>query len=165
MASYRIVRRSLWSHRIFQIHQISSTHLQVPPILIVLTVSFLNETGQGVELFFVDNYLAIQTDTKTKSEQKMWKYFFEPKKWYFVCVTHEYHLMRKSLVTLNVNGELVEAFPLIYPKAKTVRTQVFLQKLLFIHYCGSWLRFLLEFSNPIPSSANILAFYTVSRGY
>lgn len=75
---------------------------------------------QGLEIHFVDNYLSIQVTTKKKAESQSFKFYFEPKKWYFLAITHEFHLLRKSEISLFVNGELVESKPLSYPKAGSV---------------------------------------------
>jgi hypothetical protein len=85
----------------------------------------LTEEKLGLEVFFVDNYMTIHSTTKKKDETKSWKFLFEPKKWYFVCITHQYHMLRKSDAALYVNGELVEEHPLVYPKlSEVVRDRV-----------------------------------------
>ena len=70
----------------------------------------------GLEGYFVDHNFYIVSITKKRAEYQQWKYTFEPKQWYFITVTHQFHLLRKSEVTLYVNGQLVESKFLLYPK-------------------------------------------------
>ena len=44
------------------------------------------------------------------------KFTFSSKRWYFIVVTHSYRIIRRSEVSLYVDGELVSALPLQYPR-------------------------------------------------
>jgi hypothetical protein len=78
--------------------------------------SLTTSDGRGIEIYFALNYLSIQSKSSKKFERQTFRHKFEEKKWYFVCVVHEYRLFRTSQATLYVNGEQVESEPLFYPK-------------------------------------------------
>lgn len=69
-----------------------------------------------MEGFFFDNHLVVQTTGSKKTDQATWKFPFELKKWYFVVITHEYHLLRKSEITLFIDGHVIDTKPLLFPK-------------------------------------------------
>ena len=54
--------------------------------------SFLNEEGLGLDIFFINAQLALQSKVKKKTQMQVMKYKFETKKWYFIAgkkIIHE----------------------------------------------------------------------------
>lgn len=45
---------------------------------------------------------------------------FQPGTWYFLFISHIYHFIRRSEVSLYLNGKLISNHPLNYPKADKV---------------------------------------------
>eukprot|EP01113_Clastostelium_recurvatum_P032618 TRINITY_DN4216_c0_g1_i3.p1 TRINITY_DN4216_c0_g1~~TRINITY_DN4216_c0_g1_i3.p1 ORF type:complete len:2476 (+),score=625.81 TRINITY_DN4216_c0_g1_i3:3-7430(+) len=83
---------------------------------------FLNGDGLGLEIYFEKRRLVAVTK---HSRSKVYTYTFtqfefHPKKWYFVCLSHEYHFLRTSEITLCVNGVHVGTDLLQYPKGDHV---------------------------------------------
>ncbi|KAL6080677.1 hypothetical protein QOT17_000314 [Balamuthia mandrillaris] len=79
--------------------------------------SFIGEDGRGVEAFFQNHRLTVQTvQSKGKVARVVFSFMFQPSTWYFITVTHVYRFLRRSEVSLYINGEPVERQPLSYPK-------------------------------------------------
>ncbi len=79
--------------------------------------SFLTEEALGVEAFFLNEKLCVAIKNRNRTDQPVtFKFPFEPKSWYFIVISHQYHMMRKSEVTLFVNGNPSETLYITYPK-------------------------------------------------
>lgn len=102
--------------------------------LLIFFFSFLSDDGTGLQSYFVDDQLAVESISKKKSQVVTFKFRFEPRKWfqflfsylltltkrYFLLLSHEYHLLRSSEITLFINGVPEETLPLLYPKVEKV---------------------------------------------
>eukprot|EP01119_Soliformovum_irregulare_P020183 TRINITY_DN6501_c0_g1_i3.p1 TRINITY_DN6501_c0_g1~~TRINITY_DN6501_c0_g1_i3.p1 ORF type:complete len:1773 (+),score=437.99 TRINITY_DN6501_c0_g1_i3:76-5394(+) len=78
--------------------------------------SFLSDDGHGLEVYMVNKQVVIKTITKHKEEIQIMKPFLETKKWYFVCISHQYHRFTRSEVSLYLDGKLCDGKPLAYPR-------------------------------------------------
>ncbi|KAF2071920.1 hypothetical protein CYY_006757 [Polysphondylium violaceum] len=79
--------------------------------------SFFSDDDVGFECCFYLQSLVFSIKTKTKAPIIKSVYKFQPHKWYHVTIAHEYFLLRKSQLSLYVNGRLEEKMPLLYPKS------------------------------------------------
>ncbi|KAN0025804.1 hypothetical protein ACTFIU_000067 [Dictyostelium citrinum] len=85
--------------------------------------SFFSDENVGFEVTFQQQSLIFQIRTKSKSPCIGSHYRFQPGKWYHVIISHEYFLLRKSQLSLYVNGKLEEKMPLLYPKSDRAFTR------------------------------------------
>eukprot|EP01105_Mastigella_eilhardi_P005674 TRINITY_DN1731_c0_g1_i3.p1 TRINITY_DN1731_c0_g1~~TRINITY_DN1731_c0_g1_i3.p1 ORF type:complete len:2359 (-),score=485.36 TRINITY_DN1731_c0_g1_i3:92-7168(-) len=85
----------------------------------VYIASFLNGDLNGLELYLQQRFLAVRsTVKKAKCEvQVLRAVALVAKRWYFVALTHMYHLWQKSELSLYLDGAFIEKVPLLYPKA------------------------------------------------
>jgi hypothetical protein len=78
--------------------------------------SFLCADTAGIEAVFVGSKLALRVrQSGGRTEEVLCNYTFEAQTWYHLVVTHQYHLVGKSIITLYVNGARDCAVPLRYP--------------------------------------------------
>lgn len=79
--------------------------------------SFVSDSGDGFECFFTGSSITLQTRlAKKKVVTQRLSFKFQQGQWYFVGITHVYHYLWSSDLTLYINGAVVETVPLLYPK-------------------------------------------------
>jgi len=83
--------------------------------------SFLNENGNGLVSYFSRNVLTASIYNGNSLNEQHLHYFFEPKRWYFVCVVHVPKFFGRSELKLYVNGKLEGSVYLSYPDVSKVR--------------------------------------------
>jgi len=59
-------------------------------------------------------------DTKGKKLNQKLQYTFEPHKWHFVCITHEYRFLGSSELKVYIDFKHKYEFPVAYPKIAEV---------------------------------------------
>ena len=85
------------------------------PLFPITPTSLLTPDGSGIEIYFVENNLCVKTDVKKKISSEKFKYSFQPQRWYFVTISHEYHLIGRSELHLYVDNQKISV-PMTYPK-------------------------------------------------
>jgi hypothetical protein len=80
----------------------------------------LTAEGHGIELFFAEGMMCLRMDTKGKKMTQKLQFTFEPHKWHFVCITHEYRFLGSSELKLYIDFRHKYEFPVSYPKISEV---------------------------------------------
>ena len=78
--------------------------------------SFETQTGLGIQAYFQNKFFTIQTKTaRNKSDIQRMTFPFQTNQWYFLAISHSYHLISKSMVEFFVDGSPKGKGPLVYP--------------------------------------------------
>lgn len=81
---------------------------------------FLFPSDNGnIETFFKNGKLNLVSTVKSKSDTYVFDFTFEPKKWYLICLSQEHNLLKKSQLSLFVNGQSVQSYSISLPKLES----------------------------------------------